>query len=60
MTDRRTVQSPEYQEGYIWAKGNHGDVTKVQNPYIAGTTPWCRWNVGWNNYVSEAKEGTKQ
>ena len=55
MTDRRTVESPEYQEGYLSAKVN-GDDPKAYNPYIAGTSAWHRWGVGWDDYFQEAKE----
>jgi len=50
MTARRIVESEEYQEGYVSAKVNDSDVTKAKNPYIAGTTQWQRWYVGWNDY----------
>lgn len=50
MTAQRIVVTQEYQEGYTSAKVNEGDGTKVQNPYIRGTTLWQRWNAGWNDY----------
>ena len=53
MADKRIVESPEYQEGYAAAKTTDSDSAKVLNPYIAGTTQWHRWNVGWNDYESK-------
>lgn len=55
MTNKRTVESPEYQEGYAAAKATDGDSAKIQNPYIAGTTPWDRWYVGWDDYTKAEK-----
>ena len=55
MTDRRIVVSHEYKEGSISAQINDCDAGKQYNPYIAGTTSWHRWNVGWNDYFLEAK-----
>lgn len=52
MTDRRTVDSVEYKEGYNSAKVNSG-VVAAHNPYIVGTSSWHRWNVGWNDYSLE-------
>ena len=46
----------EYQEGRISAKENAGDVAKVHNPHIAGTTSWQRWNAGWNDYEEMMRE----
>lgn len=54
MTNRRIMATEEYQEGHTSAEVNGGGAEKDHNPYIAGTTQWQRWGIGWDDCIKEA------